>query len=314
MPEKFRIVACCNRSPGKAESYAEMVGGIPYTTDYRDLLRRPEVEAVVIALPIHLNCEMVQAALEAEKHVFLEKPLAGNLAEAEMLLALETGTSLVTFLAENFRYVSAYRKMRALLDEGVIGRPYAMVFDDFNYIAPEMEFANTPWRVNHEHLGGIVLDGGAHRIAAIRVVVGAIRPVGAFALGAFPTLGRQDMLSLLFAAEGGSGIKGVYTAQFSRQGHSFYRMTAFGTEGDLVLEAKGSLSNFTIQVKKGNAVAEEFVCDDGGLGYLEGFKGEFEDFFRNIREGTPVQSSFEEGYKDFRVISDALELAGIASQ
>lgn len=313
MREKYAITACCNRSEGKAREYAAMAGGIPYTTDYKELVKREDVEAVIISLPIHMNYEVVKASLEAGKHVFLEKPLAGCVEEAEKLMKLESNTSLVTLLGENFRYVSAYRKMKELMDSGVIGRPYAMVFDDFNYIAPEMEFANTAWRVDHKHMGGILLDGGVHRIAAIRSIAGDVRPIGAYVKGVFPDLGKQDIMSLLFEADGEYPMQGVYTVQFSRRGHTVYRMTVFGTEGDLVLEAQGVLCDFRIEVKKDNATIEEIICGDEGIGYLEGFKGEFEDFFHGIRQGNKVKSTFAEGYKDFRVIVDALAMAASSS-
>lgn len=62
---------------------------------------------------------------------------------------------------------------------------------------------------------------------------------------------------------------------------------------------------------KDNKVIEEISCDDKGLGYLEGFKGEFEDFYQGICQDKNVDSSFKEGYADFKVISEALALAGI---
>ena len=101
--DKFTITAACNRTLSKAEEYAAMIGGTPVYTDYRKLLTSHDVEAVCIALPFHLNLEVTRAALEAGKHVFVEKPAASKLEEAEEMKALEKRHSdRVTMIAENF--------------------------------------------------------------------------------------------------------------------------------------------------------------------------------------------------------------------
>jgi predicted dehydrogenase len=313
MPDFFRVVACCSRSEAAAAEYAHMVGGIPHTLDYRELLKRDEIEAVAIALPTHLNGEVTRAAVAAGKHVFLEKPLAADMQEAARLVELEQRSPAVTMCAENFRFVSAYHEARKLIVQGAIGRPCGVVFNDFNYISDDMDFARKDWRVEHRHIGGLLTDGGVHRVAALRVVLGEMRATAAFVGSSFPALGRQDLLCMQLQFEADEALRGVYTLQFSTAGNSLYELVVFGTEGTLKLEAKGVLVDFHLSVFRRGKLEHAIACDDRGLGYLEGFKGEFEDFYRAVREGCPTASSFGQGYRDLKVLGEAYALAGLGA-
>ncbi|KNY28711.1 Gfo/Idh/MocA family protein [Pseudobacteroides cellulosolvens] len=92
MKEKFEIVTVCNHTEEKAKEFAQMVGNVPYLTDYKQILANPEIEAVSILLPIHLNHQVTKEALEAGKHVIVEKPIAANMKEAEDMLSFEKNT------------------------------------------------------------------------------------------------------------------------------------------------------------------------------------------------------------------------------
>ncbi|HEY8291658.1 MAG TPA: Gfo/Idh/MocA family oxidoreductase, partial [Thermomicrobiales bacterium] len=76
MPERFVIAAFANHSRPKAEHFAGYSGAsmAEYHADYHDLLRRDDVEAVLISLPIPLNYQVTRECLAAGKHVICEKP------------------------------------------------------------------------------------------------------------------------------------------------------------------------------------------------------------------------------------------------
>ena len=76
LKDRFTITAVCNHTEKKAKEFSQMVGGVPYTLDYRELLAMEDVEAVAIVLPIHLNRLVIADALKAGKHVIAEKPIA----------------------------------------------------------------------------------------------------------------------------------------------------------------------------------------------------------------------------------------------
>jgi predicted dehydrogenase len=102
MPGKFRVVAVCNHTPEKAREFARIAGLNKFETDYRRLLDSPEVDAVLVSLPIHKNAAVTRDCLAAGKHVLCEKPLAHTLEEAKTLKDFATNSSAVLLVGENY--------------------------------------------------------------------------------------------------------------------------------------------------------------------------------------------------------------------
>jgi predicted dehydrogenase len=91
------------------------------TTRYEDVLKNPELEAVVIATPVRFHHEMAKAALNLGKHVFVEKPMARTAAEAEELVTLAERQGLVLMVGHTFLFSPAVRRMKEIIDAGDIG-------------------------------------------------------------------------------------------------------------------------------------------------------------------------------------------------
>src|SRR6476469_254388 len=79
LTDQYTLIHIGDVDLAAAERTAEMVGGAPTTTDYRALLGNPQIEALLISLPIHLTAQMILEAAQAGKHVISEKPLAAAL-------------------------------------------------------------------------------------------------------------------------------------------------------------------------------------------------------------------------------------------
>ncbi len=94
------------------------------TGDWQSVLDDPEVEAVVVALPIALHHRFALEALEAGKHVLVEKPLASSVAECDELIAAAERTGLVLMAGHTFEYNAAVETVRDYLASGELGEPY----------------------------------------------------------------------------------------------------------------------------------------------------------------------------------------------
>ena len=90
-------------------------------TDYGDVLADPDVEAVVIATPISTHHALAVAALRAGKHVFVEKPIAASVAEAEELVELAEAAGLTLMVGHTFVYSPPVRKVKQIIDSGDLG-------------------------------------------------------------------------------------------------------------------------------------------------------------------------------------------------
>ncbi len=297
LKDKFEITVVCNHTEPKAREFAALVGGVPYVLDYHELLQRDDVEAVDIILPIHLNFQVTKDALEAGKHVILEKPLAANIDEAGEMLSFPEKYDLVMMVAENYRYRPTFHRLKELLAENVIGKIFSVFWNIFYHVDTKNKYARTKWRIQHQYPGGFITDGGVHNIAALRYLFGDFESGHAFVKSINPAIGRVDTFSLQFRTK--SGVDGVFNDFFSSHGYSENRLIVLGDEGSLVVE------NNTISISKdGEAPIVENIDDDDG-----GYYNEFVDFYNGIREGQPVLSTFEESYRDLEIILQALESA-----
>ncbi len=296
LKDKFKITVVCNHTEPKAKSFAEMVGRVPYVLDYRELLKRPDIEAVDIVLPIHLNYQVTKDALKTGKHVIVEKPLAANLTQADEMLTFENRFSQVKMVAENFRYRRTFHRVKEILEADKIGKPYSVFWNVFYYVDLQGKYAQTQWRIHHQYPGGFITDAGVHNIAVIRYLFGEIISGCAFTKSVNPDIGKLDTMSFQFSTE--SGVNGVFNDFFSSNGYSENRIIILGRDGSLVIE------NNSITIKKqGKPDLTETVEDDGG------YQCQFEDFYEAIRFGKPVKSSFSEAYQDFLTILKALDSA-----
>jgi len=97
---------------------------IKTTTEHRDVFDSDEVDAVVIATPVHTHFDLAMAALKAGKHVFVEKPLTQTSEQARALIEEARQRKLVLMVDHTFIYTGAVRKLRELVAGGELGNIY----------------------------------------------------------------------------------------------------------------------------------------------------------------------------------------------
>lgn len=112
----------CDVSQERLDAMKAMYHEAETTTDYNDILNDDAVEAVVIALPVHLHHKMAKQALEAGKHVMVEKPMAATAAECRELNALADEKKLTLMVGHTFVYSAPIRKIKDIVDSGDLGQ------------------------------------------------------------------------------------------------------------------------------------------------------------------------------------------------
>jgi UDP-N-acetyl-2-amino-2-deoxyglucuronate dehydrogenase len=132
-------------------------------------------------LPHDLHEEAARKAFAAGKHVLLEKPLAHDLASAERILAAGkalTATGRVFMVAEQAQYWLDVVKARELIDAGAIGKVLNAKACFYDRLMPEAPDAPPPWRYSLAKAGGgLTIDGGAHWIRPLRMMLGEVEDV-----------------------------------------------------------------------------------------------------------------------------------------
>ncbi|KAF9541254.1 hypothetical protein EC957_003269 [Mortierella hygrophila] len=164
------VVSVAARDPVKAKAYADK-NGIPNThASYDALIADPEIDCIYNPLPNGLHYEWTRKALEAGKHVLLEKPATSNEAQAKDLVAFAQSKNLVLLEAFHFRFHPASIKFRELVQTHVAsGHPIqkvkaVMAFPTF--------FGLDDIRFNYKLAGGINMDAGCYTINSIRYFSG----------------------------------------------------------------------------------------------------------------------------------------------
>lgn len=111
----------CDASPARLQHMQKLYPSAKTTPDLAQVIADPAVDAVVVATPVRFHYDMAKAALDAGKHVFIEKPMARSVAECEELNALGAQKGLVVMVGHTFLFSPPIRKMKEIIDRGDIG-------------------------------------------------------------------------------------------------------------------------------------------------------------------------------------------------
>jgi len=116
------------------EKVAKEVGtkhNVKYYLDYKEALKNPKIDALVVAVPTPFHYDLVSDALANGKHVLCEMPLTPTVAESEKLDEEATKAGVILMPDLNFRFTPNYVKAKDLIEDGAIGKPIAVTFSEF---------------------------------------------------------------------------------------------------------------------------------------------------------------------------------------
>lgn len=171
-PPRLHVLA--DTPADKARGFADSFGFAHATADWRTAVTDPEVDVVSITTPNGLHREMAEAALAAGKHVWLEKPMALTVADAESMAAAARAAGRVTLLGYNYLRSPAVQHAVALIGAGAIGRPvhFRGVYDEDYMADPALPWH---WRLTRAQGGlGALGDLGCHLVSVMLRLMGPV--------------------------------------------------------------------------------------------------------------------------------------------
>jgi len=118
------LAACCDMDVKKLAEVQALYPGVRTTPDFASVLADAAIEAMVIATPARTHFSLARQALEAGKHVMVEKPIAMSSPETEALIRLADERRRILMVGHTFEYNPAVLKIRAFMDEGALGDVY----------------------------------------------------------------------------------------------------------------------------------------------------------------------------------------------
>jgi len=122
--EHSRVVMVCDKSPNSVRRVRQAYPDMHVTGDADELLKSTDIDAVAIVTPVRTHFEFAKRALENGKHVFVEKPFTCTTAQAEELIELAERKNLKIMVDHTFLFTGAVKRMRQLIDDGVLGDLY----------------------------------------------------------------------------------------------------------------------------------------------------------------------------------------------
>jgi predicted dehydrogenase len=223
--DAIRFVAGATRTPAKAAEYCQQ-NGIRLLEGFDDVLKDPQVEAVVLATPHTVHCQQIIAAAKAGKHVFVEKPMGLDAREAHEAAVACAERNVTLAIGYNWRFQPALREAKRMLDDGRLGK---LLHVEGNFCGPSAyRFGREHWRHDREEVpAGGMTGRGVHVVDAMLFLAGHIESVYAQSDRLVQDYGMDDTTSMLFRfRSGATAYLGTVIATAET-----WRMQVFGSKG-----------------------------------------------------------------------------------
>ena len=321
-----RVVSCIDAVPEAAQKAAEGIPGAMATTDYAAALT-DQVDAVIISSPNHLHRPQAVAAIQARKHVLLQKPVAPNVADAQAIAKAAAKSKRTVGLYMSYFDQPLIHDLRDMVQQGWLGdvvHCYARLAHKGGMMWSEEALAGKPnWRGSKKQTGGgCFIQLGVHYLHIFEWVTGAkvVRTSGFARNLHCPGLEGEDIAVGVFEMENGAMVtidtawctNGEELSIHGTKGRFTYRdnkLAICSTMG----EFQGRVARYT------GGTVEQFGGPWGVEQQMEVKPPAFADltnplnqhlqFLEAVRDGRPAPVSIESGVRDLRLVAALYESA-----
>lgn len=287
------VVGVAEFDPERSAKGAALVGARPYSS-YEEMAASEELDVVDVCLPTSHHREAALATARDGKHVILEKPIAGNVAEAEEILAASEGGASRLFVGHVVRYFPEYVRIKAMIEAGELGEVGVV---RTSRRSPMLEGWND-WYADRKKSGGVLVDLLIHDFDFLRWSLGEVERV--YAKGtAGSELNRLDfaLVTLRFASGAIAHVEGHwgYPAPFC------YSIEVAGSRAMVEMDSTESPSVELIGGKPGTGESP-----DAAVGKSP-FESELADFVRCLETGEEPRVSGRDAVEALRISLAAAE-------
>lgn len=286
--------------------------------DYRKLIENEHVQAVAVCVPAGSHTEIVLAALDAGKHVFVEKPLALSMSETDLVIEKAKTSSCKTAVGFNLRCHRLVREAGRIIRQGALGKIESI---RTAWTSDVRRYRDMPeWRNNRETGGGTLIEIGIHHFDLWRFLLGSeVEEVF--------TMSRSDEWDDDITAVNARMTDGVIaTSFFSEHTSNDNEIEIHGRNGRLIiscyrfdgLEFQPVLSlpgKISARAKKIVDTLRDFpnivsTIRKGGE-FMASYCNEWESFISAVRNDTPTECSLEDGKRAVQIALAAAQSASL---
>jgi predicted dehydrogenase len=293
-----KLVACADKDLGRAENLARGTGARAFA-DWRELLRMPEVDVVVVATLHDSLSEITRAAVEAGKHVLVEKPAARTAAELLPVMEAARRYGVKVHVGFNHRYHRALRKAREIVDSGALGE---LMFIRARYGHGGRVGYDKEWRSKPELSGGgELIDQGPHLIDLSRWFLGEMTEVQGFAHTYYWDMPVDDNGFMLLKT---AKQQVAFLHASCTEWKNLFSMEIYGRDGKLDISGLGGsygvekLIWYRMLPEMGppETTAWEYPMED------DSWAVEVNEFFNNIRLDRSPTASLKDAHEALKIV------------
>lgn len=288
-------VACgyASRDKARSEAFCRRFGGTRSYADYSAAIADPEVDAVVVAVPPRFHLDLTLEALDAGKHVLVEKPAFLTMQDYERVREARDRAGRVVLVGENDHYKPLAVTLRRLIAEGAIGE---MVFALFTTIARRLKPADD-WRNDESMAGGdAFFEEGIHWLHIAGSLGPRITSIRGYRPAPSPHGHDRRVKSMMVAFHYDNGAVG--SLYYSREIPSLLKglriSKLFGRDGVITFESNGA-----VVFVRGRGMPRLVFP---GVRDIRGYQAMYRDFVRAIRKGSTPEMSLERAMEDHRLM------------
>lgn len=295
------VVAVAARSGDRARQAAERWGLDRWFDSYQALIEDPEIDAIYIGTPASLHRRWGIAALEADKHTLVEKPLASNGADAQLLVDVGERVDRVAMEAFHWRFHPLAQQMREIIDSGDLGEIERV---DGAFLVGEEIIPRDDIRWQLHLGGGAMMDLGIYPAGWLWFVMGE-RPNIDSATAVCPVDGVDGKLAVNVSWPGGT--TGTMTASMMEPGRHFeVSLRVSGSRGTMsVINPLAPQRGASLTVSIGPDISRHEVATTSTYFH------QLEAFRDAIEHGAPFPTTLEAGRQMMELLDDCYLAAGL---
>lgn len=246
--------AAYNRTKLKAEDFAKKAEINVVYDSLEEAFKDENVDFVDALLPVQFNLDAVKLAVENNKPICFEKPIAANLTQAKEIVKLSESSDLPIMVLENWTYLKAIDVLKKeVLPK--IGEITAFTYNATGPFNDTNKYLATGWRLKPEHIGGFLSDGGVHQLALLTEVLGEVESLSGLTRQLQEQSGTDDVLFSTLKLK--SGVIGTFTygSAFGATDKSTY-FKIFGKNGSVTYDWSPALKTPTITYETGETAGK----------------------------------------------------------
>jgi predicted dehydrogenase len=307
---RFTVKGFCAAHLDKVKRAGKETGVDFVTADYQDLLKRKDIQVIVVFSPDHLHARHVIDSLNAGKHVVVTKPMVTSLEDALEIVKLVDKTGLKFLVGETCRFYTTFVAVKKMYDDGDLGD---LIFGEAHYVHDLRDIIpRTPWRIQVPQ--DFMYGGGCHPVDSLVWFFGEAEEVQAYGVksGVNPTYPLEDtyLINIKFASGKLARVLGAYG--IVEPPMPMMGLNIYGTKGTAVADFHDfcpTRMRVTLdKLDKRPALTMDVPADTkGAYGQGDAMRRYMRNFEESITHGTPSAIDAREGTKTIAILSAAWE-------